>query len=133
DAQLRPARDGEHAGLPGAPRQAGPHHRSRPQAGLGLDLVRARLRRLFGMNPPDALPAEPAADLDEGSEFPADDPPEAPASAPAPLGRDRFYTSEDGLRLHAAEYGDPASPWLPVVCIPGLSRNARDFHVLGTY
>jgi pimeloyl-ACP methyl ester carboxylesterase len=98
-----------------------------------LDLVRARLRRLFGMNPPDALPAEPAADLDEGSEFPADDPPQAPASAPAPLGRDRFYTSEDGLRLHAAEYGDPASPWLPVVCIPGLSRNARDFHVLGTY
>ncbi|MCB1500554.1 MAG: alpha/beta hydrolase [Bauldia sp.] len=41
-----------------------------------------------------------------------------------------FYTSVDGLRLHVAEYGEPSAPWLPVVCIPGLSRSFRDFHFL---
>lgn len=47
--------------------------------------------------------------------------------------RDVFYTSSDGLRLHAAEYGDTNSPWLPVVCLPGLSRGARDFHHLAMH
>lgn len=42
-----------------------------------------------------------------------------------------FYTSKDGLRLHARIHGS-ASPVgaespLPVVCLPGLTRNARDF------
>ncbi|MBN9021475.1 MAG: alpha/beta hydrolase [Rhizobiales bacterium] len=43
---------------------------------------------------------------------------------------DRFYESADGLDLRVADYGDPLSPWLPVVCLPGLSRNARDFDAL---
>ncbi len=47
--------------------------------------------------------------------------------------RDLSYLSGDGLRLHVAEYGDPISPWLPVVCIPGLSRSARDFHDLAVH
>lgn len=46
--------------------------------------------------------------------------------------RDIFFTSEDGLRLHARDY--PAATGvearLPVICLPGLSRNARDFHQL---
>jgi pimeloyl-ACP methyl ester carboxylesterase len=50
-----------------------------------------------------------------------------------PARRDLFYSSRDGLRLHIAEYGDPLSPWLPVVCIPGLSRSARDFRDLAVH
>lgn len=44
----------------------------------------------------------------------------------------RFFTAEDGLRLHARIYpaGDQstAGERLPVICLPGLSRNVRDFH-----
>jgi pimeloyl-ACP methyl ester carboxylesterase len=43
---------------------------------------------------------------------------------------DFFYAAPDGLRLHARIYGGPAGTTLPVVCLPGLSRNARDFHGL---
>lgn len=56
----------------------------------------------------------------------------APSDAPA--FRDIFFSSEDGLKLHARDY--PAETQsntgqhLPVVCLPGLSRNARDFHQL---
>lgn len=46
---------------------------------------------------------------------------------------DFFYASKDGLRLHARVYGDDA-PWrLPVICLPGLTRNARDFHELALF
>ncbi|MEQ8479371.1 MAG: alpha/beta hydrolase [Hoeflea sp.] len=46
---------------------------------------------------------------------------------------DVFYSARDGLRLHAADYGryDPLTRGrLPVVCLPGLTRNTRDFHDL---
>ncbi|MCR4267921.1 alpha/beta fold hydrolase [Nitratireductor sp. ZSWI3] len=43
--------------------------------------------------------------------------------------RDIFYTAQDGLRLHARLYGQE-NGGLPVVCLPGLTRNARDFHAL---
>lgn len=53
---------------------------------------------------------------------------------PSPLARtDIFYTSEDGLRLHAAIYGEDHQGRWPVVCLPGLTRNARDFHELATH
>ncbi len=43
--------------------------------------------------------------------------------------QDIFWWSRDGLRLHARDYpGDGAA--LPVLCLPGLTRNARDFDVL---
>ncbi|MFC3073008.1 alpha/beta fold hydrolase [Shinella pollutisoli] len=42
--------------------------------------------------------------------------------------RDLFFTAEDGLRLHARDYGSTDAARLPLVCLPGLSRNARDFH-----
>jgi pimeloyl-ACP methyl ester carboxylesterase len=38
----------------------------------------------------------------------------------------RYWWSRDGLRLHAREYaGDETKP--PILCMPGLTRNARDF------
>jgi pimeloyl-ACP methyl ester carboxylesterase len=43
-----------------------------------------------------------------------------------------FVTAQDGLRLHVREYGPRATARLPVVCLPGLSRNSADFHVLAT-
>ncbi|MBN9244482.1 MAG: alpha/beta hydrolase [Mesorhizobium sp.] len=46
---------------------------------------------------------------------------------------DFFYPSSDGLRLHARVYGDAGADRWPVVCLPGLSRNARDFHGLALY
>jgi len=46
---------------------------------------------------------------------------------------DFYYTSEDGLKLYAAVYGDDNRGALPVVCLPGLTRNARDFHELAIY
>ncbi|QKC97669.1 alpha/beta fold hydrolase [Mesorhizobium sp. NZP2298] len=43
---------------------------------------------------------------------------------------DLFYAAPDGLRLHALVYGEANSGHWPVVCLPGLTRNARDFHEL---
>ena len=46
---------------------------------------------------------------------------------------DRHWTSEDGLRLHYRDYphsGDGPADKSPVICIPGLTRNARDFEDL---
>jgi pimeloyl-ACP methyl ester carboxylesterase len=45
---------------------------------------------------------------------------------------DITFTTRDGLRLHARRY--PAaygvSTRRPVICLPGLTRNGRDFHTL---
>lgn len=42
---------------------------------------------------------------------------------------DRYWTTRDGLRLHFRDYPGPA--WRPpVLCLPGLTRNARDFEDL---
>ncbi|TAU88107.1 alpha/beta hydrolase [Rhizobium leguminosarum] len=46
---------------------------------------------------------------------------------------ERFYTTSDGLRLYARDYlSDQAATAgrLPVLCLPGLTRNTRDFHPL---
>ncbi len=37
------------------------------------------------------------------------------------------YQSHDGLTLFYRDYGDPASTNTPVICVPGLTRNSRDF------
>lgn len=47
--------------------------------------------------------------------------------------RDFFYKSADGLDLYAADYGDPDSAALPVICLAGLTRNTRDFHDLAVH
>jgi pimeloyl-ACP methyl ester carboxylesterase len=42
---------------------------------------------------------------------------------------DRYFTVADGLRLHYRDYpGSPDSA--PLLCLPGLTRNARDFAAL---
>jgi len=43
------------------------------------------------------------------------------------------YLSQDGLRLAARIYGEASTDTMPVVCLPGLTRNARDFHELALY
>lgn len=44
------------------------------------------------------------------------------------LWRDIFFTARDGLRLYARHYPAPSSRRKPVLCLPGLTRNSRDFH-----
>lgn len=39
---------------------------------------------------------------------------------------DRYWQSSDGLKLHYRDYAGSASR-PPIICIPGLTRNARDF------
>ncbi len=46
---------------------------------------------------------------------------------------DFFYPAPDGLKLHARIYGEANATAWPVVCLPGLTRNARDFHALALH
>ncbi|KUM24220.1 hydrolase [Mesorhizobium loti] len=49
-------------------------------------------------------------------------------------GFSEFYNAApDGLKLHARIYGEANTGVWPVVCLPGLTRNARDFHELALY
>lgn len=41
-----------------------------------------------------------------------------------------FYSGRDGLRLYGRDYPGAGAKRLPVVCLPGLTRNSRDFHEL---
>lgn len=47
--------------------------------------------------------------------------------------RDFHYAAPDGLKLHARIYGDEERHAWPAICLPGLTRNARDFHELALY
>ncbi len=103
-----------------------------------MDFARSRLRALFGRPATKAASADEdgGAGGEEGIEsLPYDTRVDAPteATAAGQAWQDRFYQSADGLTLHVADYGPPVSPWLPVVCLPGLSRNARDFDALARY
>lgn len=40
--------------------------------------------------------------------------------------QDRYFNSWDGLRLHYRDYAGPHDK-PPILCLPGLTRNARDF------
>jgi pimeloyl-ACP methyl ester carboxylesterase len=46
---------------------------------------------------------------------------------------DRFFNSADGVRLHYRDYegGSPDQP--PILCLPGLTRNARDFEPVAAH
>jgi pimeloyl-ACP methyl ester carboxylesterase len=47
--------------------------------------------------------------------------------------RDIYYESFDDLRLYARHYPASDERFRSVVCLPGLTRNSRDFHTLATY
>jgi pimeloyl-ACP methyl ester carboxylesterase len=77
--------------------------------------LRARLRRAsYPCNAPKVDP-QPMPELD------------------GELWRDIYYASFDDLRLHVRYYPAVEDGARPVVCLPGLTRNARDFHYLASY
>jgi len=41
--------------------------------------------------------------------------------------RERTYRSEDDLELYYRDYGDPAVARIPLLCLSGLTRNAKDY------
>ncbi len=44
---------------------------------------------------------------------------------------ERYFSSADALRLYYRDYAAPAgSTRLPVLCLPGLTRNSRDFELV---
>lgn len=43
---------------------------------------------------------------------------------------DVFYQSNDGLRLYARDYPGPAADAPVILCLPGLTRNSKDFAAL---
>ena len=55
--------------------------------------------------------------------------PLASAAAPQQRWAGRFWTSRDGLKLHFRDYAGPADK-PPLLCMAGLTRNARDFAAL---
>jgi pimeloyl-ACP methyl ester carboxylesterase len=55
---------------------------------------------------------------------------------PEPAGeqwREIRYASFDDLELYARHYPAQGETHRSVICLPGLTRNARDFHTLATY
>lgn len=44
--------------------------------------------------------------------------------------RELFYRSHDDLLLHVRKYGADVARTRPLLCLPGLTRNGRDFHEL---
>ncbi len=46
--------------------------------------------------------------------------------------RDRHFASSDGLQLYYRDFPSPGSDRAPVLCLPGLTRNSRDFETTAT-
>jgi pimeloyl-ACP methyl ester carboxylesterase len=49
------------------------------------------------------------------------------------LWRDIYFASFDDLRLYVRHYPAPDESARSVICLPGLTRNSRDFHTLATF
>ncbi len=43
---------------------------------------------------------------------------------------ERVFHAQDDLPLYFRDYGDPLAAAVPVLCLPGLTRNSSDFHEL---
>src|ERR1022692_1725792 len=50
-----------------------------------------------------------------------------------PTASDYYYDSADGLRLYCRIYPALRAGGLPVLCLPGLTRNSRDFVALAAH
>ena len=46
--------------------------------------------------------------------------------------RERRISMQDGLTVYCRDYGDPLGSRAPVFCLPGLTRNCRDFETLAS-
>jgi pimeloyl-ACP methyl ester carboxylesterase len=49
-----------------------------------------------------------------------------------PVFTEHFYRSTDGLELYYRRFGDVQARGGTVICLPGLTRNSRDFELLAT-
>ncbi len=50
--------------------------------------------------------------------------------------QEHYFRARDGLRLYGRRYGSEVmrrEEKTPVVCLPGLTRNSRDFHLLAAF
>ncbi len=56
-----------------------------------------------------------------------------PPALPAPPWTSRFIAARDGLRLHVREIAAREISQAPVLCLPGITRNGRDFDTLGEH
>lgn len=45
----------------------------------------------------------------------------------------KTFASPDGLTLYARDYGAHLTETKPIICLPGLTRNTRDFHQLALF
>ena len=53
---------------------------------------------------------------------------------PPPSGyRERTFHSQDGLELYFREYGDSRDRRPAILCLPGVTRNSKDFHDLARH
>ena len=52
-------------------------------------------------------------------------------SEPTPYD-ERYFTSSEGLNLYYRDYNGPQGR-IPVLCIPGLTRNSRDFEFIAAH
>lgn len=43
---------------------------------------------------------------------------------------ERFFEAADDVRLYARDYAGPGNGLTPVVCLPGLTRNSKDFETI---
>lgn len=57
----------------------------------------------------------------------------ADAAAAPTAAADHFYGTSDGLRLYCRIYPAQTAAGLAVLCLPGLTRNGRDFAVLASH
>lgn len=46
--------------------------------------------------------------------------------------RECRFLSQNGRSLYYRDYGDPLAAATPVLCLPGLTRNSKDFHELAS-
>ncbi len=46
----------------------------------------------------------------------------------SPSYREHYFSSSDGLKLYARDYGPIKGGKTTVLCLPGLTRNSKDFH-----
>ena len=46
---------------------------------------------------------------------------------------DTYFSAPDGLRLYYRDYDRAAAGLTPVLCLPGLTRNARDFDAIAAH